>query len=627
MSTRLQHNFSDDKDEEESVDDGENEESEDDGENEEAEDVGEEEEEEDDDEEEREVDSTTIVDTEVEGDLRKIVNSAELGDVTFLCEDGISVHGCRILLAARSSYFKTLLFGKMAESTKSGNHPSGSPVFLFQNFVVWQDGRIDEIQYTPADSFVLLFNHTVKFFMIEKLGEVITKRLKDDIPTLSSFPEDAMERVATNFSVLCDYSTVWATADKDNSVRAIYQVLLQALSSQDLSHRTLACLSKAAFRAYLEETEKIYCRGVHAARLIDEYLRVRQILIWCVVAGDQGKRDIDATCLPDPQVSMDYIDAISGSEVTKELGSEVAKELKRAEFDFTRGRRSFASCIDRKALQPWLKFIDFTSVRAELLYNIIEPFGILEPADLFKVYRAQAMRLSRQLRDTESSVANVWQVFAQENIRRIPSQDECTLTIIGQRKAHSFGAVVVAGLVNKVQGPCKWEFSATPRGSLERHDKPDIVKFEIGFLGLKLGEPFPRDLKKSLSSDVRCSAVRVTVGYPIASVYCQGRTLKQWCLPCGTKFQWTKPMQVSLNDGERGSCIFRYAGEEMRFKFPLPKDNKVYPAISFALGGCDPLLVKPHYDQLSMKIQNFVGFDECVVPNPFSNSIPEPASR
>ncbi|KAL3702368.1 hypothetical protein R1sor_020390 [Riccia sorocarpa] len=603
-----------DDDDEEAVDDI-------DGEEEEADDVGEEEQEEDDDDEEREVDSRTIVDTEVEGDLRKIVNSAEFSDVTFLCEDGVSVHGCRILLAARSSFFRTLLFGKKAESTKSSIRlPTVSHSVLITVMKFLYTGKLLPHDFNLSNPEVLCA--AAQSFMLGNLRQIITKRLKDDITARSSFAEEALERVATNFTVLCDYSTVWVTDDKDNSVRVIYQALLQALSSQDLSQRTLACLSKTAFHAYLEETEKRVYRGVHAARSIDEYLRVKQVLIWCVVSGEQGKRDIDAGCLPNPEVSMDYIDSITGGEVTQ--------ETRRTEFDFTQGRTRFANCIDKKAMKPWLKFLDLTSVsaellyntvRAELLYNIVEPLGILEPAALSKVYRAkvyraQAMRLSRQLRDTESTVANVWQVFAHENTRRIPSQDECTLTVTGRRKAQSFGAVVVAGLVvNKVQRPCKWEFSVTPRGSFKRQD---VVKFEFGFISLKLGEPFPRDLKKSLSSDVRCSTVRMTVGGRVASVYCQGRTLKQWDFPFGTKFQWTKPFQVSLNDGELGSCIFRYAGEEMRFTFPLPKEQIVYPAISFSLGGCPPL-VKPHYDQLSMKIQNFVCFDECVVPNPFSN--------
>ncbi|KAL3689416.1 hypothetical protein R1sor_015725 [Riccia sorocarpa] len=338
-------------------------------------------------------------DTKLEVDLRKIVNSAELNDVTFLCEDGVPVYGCRILLAAWSSFFKTLLFGKMAESTKSSIH---LPTVLSSVLII-----------------------VMKFLYTEKL-----------------LPEDFI-------------------------------------------------------------TPEVLCAG---------------------------KRDVDGTCLPGPEVTMDYIDSLKRNEVTE--------ESKRAEFDFTH---------------------------------------------LAKVYRGQAMRLSRQLRDTEFNVINVWHVLAHENARSIPSKDECTVTVTGRRKVLSFGAVIATGLVvKKIQGSCKWEFSVTSRGSSRGSmERQHMLACEFGFICIKLGEMFPHQFEQSLSGDVRCSAVRITAGCGKASIYCQGRNLKQWSLPTGTKFQWATPLQVTLNDDELGSCTFRYAGEEMRFTIPLPKEQiSILPCLS-----------------------------------------------
>ncbi|PTQ26491.1 hypothetical protein MARPO_1380s0001 [Marchantia polymorpha] len=65
-------------------------------------------------------------------DMLKMLNNPDSSDMTFMCQDGVKVYACRLLLVSRSSVLRNMLTNGMAESQQSEVvlHEITSPVLL-----------------------------------------------------------------------------------------------------------------------------------------------------------------------------------------------------------------------------------------------------------------------------------------------------------------------------------------------------------------------------------------------------------------------------------------------------------------------------------------------------------------
>ena len=52
----------------------------------------------------------------LEKDLRILINNPKYSDIEILCKDEEKLYGCRVILAARSDVFNSLLYNGMKES-------------------------------------------------------------------------------------------------------------------------------------------------------------------------------------------------------------------------------------------------------------------------------------------------------------------------------------------------------------------------------------------------------------------------------------------------------------------------------------------------------------------------------
>ncbi|KAL3689426.1 hypothetical protein R1sor_015735 [Riccia sorocarpa] len=132
--------------------------------------------------------------------LRQLVDNAELCDVTFNCEDGVRVHGCRGLLALRSPFFKRLLFGQMMESKDSNVElptVSSTVLILVMKFLYTRKLVPEDMRSSTSGVLSLFAGHgtlqldwnfllkalaTTRFLMLDQLGRILVDQLLDDTP-------------------------------------------------------------------------------------------------------------------------------------------------------------------------------------------------------------------------------------------------------------------------------------------------------------------------------------------------------------------------------------------------------------------------------------------------------------
>ncbi|KAL3689415.1 hypothetical protein R1sor_015724 [Riccia sorocarpa] len=568
--------------------------------------------------------------TIVEIYLRQLINNAELNDVTFLCQDGCRIHGCRILLAARSAFFKGLLFGEMMEAKNSDvplpTVPSSVLIvvmkFLYTDKLLPED--LDLSTSTNSNScihddscsprldknFLLEIIATARFLLLDDLERVIIDRLENDVPKGNSLMEDSLTRVARGLSALYDHASLWQGESEGNPFKEIRSSMVRALMSQDLGVTTLSNISEAAFCSYLKDTQGFYGHGARGL-VLDGYLRFRQILTWCAVSGGLcASLSLDRTCLPGPEVAMEYIEWKRGNSSVDDSAI--------AQFDFKHGRVDFLQRITEESLKPVLPFADVTLVHPELQSSVVEPIlshiiGIMDPMHLASILCVQACEASKRLReDKDSSLPNLWHVFGDANVWKVPTEDDRSFCFTVQREVASFTlkAIAAVRMSNPVNPKCRWEMGVAPRGPWE--EQQSMANFEFGFIFRDPGKRFTDELTTPLSLDYGSSALRIRDDLKTAYIYSNGRKMKQWNLPNGKQFRWRTPLEVTLErqgGANRLLCSFSYGGDKTTFSvFQVDYSQQSYPAIS--LSNQSPF--KPHHEQWTVKIENIVGMEYVV---------------
>ncbi|KAL3689414.1 hypothetical protein R1sor_015723 [Riccia sorocarpa] len=515
-----------------------------------------------------------------------MVDNVDFSDVTFVCEDGVSVHGCRSRLAARSFFFERLLLGGMKES---------------ESAIVQLPSLSSSVLILLDWNFLVKAVVAARFFMLDVLEKIIIDRLQGDLPQhTEGYPdEDSLIELATRLSLLHAYPDLWM----DEGIEAICSSIAADLKTHDLSPATLSHLSEAAFHSYLEKTQDLEAKGLETrASFLNEYLRLRQILTWCVVSTSSPE-NLDRRCLPGPEVALDLISC------SEDESLKAADELA---CDCSLGRTGFISRISMELLQPLLKFVDFSCIPIELLCNVIEPLDIIKPRELARIFRAHAMRKStRRREDMDDSPPNMWHMLVgKEDTWRTSTEDKHSLTFTVRRETSSFKVAAIAGLVMRTCKPLEWKVSVISHGAPE---EGSIAEFEFGFITLDYGDAFPQDSIGPLSTDPRCSAVRIGGNFKSAQGFSQGKCIQNWNIEPHS-FSCSTPLTVIVNRDKvtkSSASVAKYGNKH--FSFFAPKNKLVYPAIYLRLGESAKRPFRPHYDQFTVKLENIVGHDNLVV--------------
>ncbi|KAL3689431.1 hypothetical protein R1sor_015740 [Riccia sorocarpa] len=145
---------------------------------------------------------------------------------------------------------------------------------------------------------------TTRFLMLDQLGRILLDQLLDDTPQGGFLGEVSLVQLAVSYSLLHKYPSIWTVDAEGNSIEVISGRMIAALRSHDLTPAVLSKLFQAAFESYLEKTRETSEQEFREF-LLDEYLRVREILTWCGVFSGTGTADL--SCLPGATLAMDFI--------------------------------------------------------------------------------------------------------------------------------------------------------------------------------------------------------------------------------------------------------------------------------------------------------------------------------
>lgn len=117
----------------------------------------------------------------LESDLLKLLNNRELSNVSFLCKDGV-IYAVKELLAARSDFFETLLYGGLRETAQEQIQlPTALSSHLLTVFQFLHSGKL-YLPANPAPELVIGVYELSRQYQLADLQE----KLRKTIPGLLS---------------------------------------------------------------------------------------------------------------------------------------------------------------------------------------------------------------------------------------------------------------------------------------------------------------------------------------------------------------------------------------------------------------------------------------------------------
>lgn len=122
--------------------------------------------------------------------MTAMINDPEYNDVVFVCKDGERVHSCRMVIMARSHFFKTMLSNGMAESNQaeiSLPEISSRTLLHILNFLYTGLIFVDEFK-TWTEAFEVLA--AAKFVLLEEAAEIVWDYLEEMAWATKELPEE-----------------------------------------------------------------------------------------------------------------------------------------------------------------------------------------------------------------------------------------------------------------------------------------------------------------------------------------------------------------------------------------------------------------------------------------------------
>ncbi|KAL2620280.1 hypothetical protein R1flu_000485 [Riccia fluitans] len=531
-------------------------------------------------------------------DLRRMLNNPKVTDVIFVCGDGEEVHASRTILAARSRVMEALLYNGMAESScRTINLPAMTSSTLTQVLTYLYTGRFhardvpDDTSDDPDDCDMTEWRRlsdgpiplerkwrqmvdiitAARYFQITRLEKIVSRKLWTRVSERVLLVENMLDSVARCLSIL---STLCGEGERNKTqLDAIRLRMVQMLVSHDIGVVTLSYLSKEAFCYYLERTK--YLSKTNEWRCsLEDYRRVRQILHWCVSAGDE-----EFACLPSVESVAGFLE--NGNELRL---FESAKD----QSDLDKSRENFLNQAAEKkevlnALVPW---VDFTSLHPEILVSILKPLQIIDAEVFDRISFIQTDRCSQRLRTRGSH--NRFYIRDGVSVSEPASEIEfqsgsiCTKRSNGVYVAHE---TFYADSPMHVYGIYKWNLlpSSIPTLSIEEGEDPlaSLTGLQFGFLNLYQGENLCFDeAVECLSENLRGWALVILGDLGSARFYSHSRESDHvWTLPKGTRFELNREIEVELNVVQK-TCKFSYGQHSVQITFSCPFGGFLYPAVS-----------------------------------------------
>jgi hypothetical protein len=280
----------------------------------------------------------------LEQDLRLLINNPKYSDIEILCEDGKKLHGCRVILAARSEIFDRLLYNGMKENYENQiSFPKINSAAMEIVLEYIYTGSVKEESLTK-DNAVEAF-YAADYFQLSDLQDSIVKTVKNT-------------NLAKNYSpeLLSKVSEKMPLTDVNILLNLLVEVVATIpLDTIEFGRLSIAGLQYLLFCTY--EKEVVFVTPEY------EVFRYSAIL-----AAKQVSNDVYTTLM-------------------KKLPTlEQTEDPIKVENKFINDRQKVA-----KELEPLVKLIDFRRIKTQILANIIEPLEIIPDKIISYVYRYMAL--------------------------------------------------------------------------------------------------------------------------------------------------------------------------------------------------------------------------------------------
>ncbi|KAL3676332.1 hypothetical protein R1sor_026280 [Riccia sorocarpa] len=321
-------------------------------------------------------------------DQRKMLNNLEFSDVVFVCGDGERVHACRMVLCARSAMLKNMLTNGMAESRLSEIPLPGieSPVLLSIFEFLYTGTMVEHAPESWRRAFEVI--SAARFFLLTNLEEIVWEFLAEGTFDLTT----DMTTAASNLSVAMDFPSI-----SDANEEAIPLELVRILNSKCVEPAHLRALSGKAFQYFLSKTKKEVEESASPVLSLGEYLRFRQIVLWCTcnACPEEEAEEIVRLYLPDAKKAL---------QLLKDGDMDFASPFQDP-CSVVEGSTQYEQFIQLRddivtSVANLISMVDLRSIHPELLIKVIEPLEIIPISSLMEALRFHALQRPRVAKGT-----------------------------------------------------------------------------------------------------------------------------------------------------------------------------------------------------------------------------------
>ncbi|KAL2608416.1 hypothetical protein R1flu_026989 [Riccia fluitans] len=481
-------------------------------------------------------------------DQRKMLNNLEFSDVVFVCGDGQRVHACRIILCARSPMLKNLLTNGMAESRLSEIPLPGiqSPVLLSIFEFLYTGTMVEHAPESWRNAFEVI--DASRYFLLSSLEDIVWEFLAEgtfDLPT-------DMTQAACHLSVAMDFPSI-----SDSNEEAIPMELVRVLSSKCLEPMHLRALSEKAFQYFLSKTKKEVEESGSPVLSLGEYLRFRQIILWCAcnASPEEEAEEIVTLYLPDAKKAL---------QLLKDRDLEFASPFQEACSDEGSGQyEQFIQLRDdiANSVSNLISMVDLRSIHPELLIKVIEPLEIIPNSSLMEALRFHALQRPRVAKGT-------WEEGAHASFYRI-GRDRSVI----EKCDFGIGFARASNAICQPYGVYEW----------------DIVIEELCYQFCEVGIYKVSSLSSGKPNFNGASLTQQSTGWALrmddrGTLINQCNVLGYPWMSYGKKFGYADArVRVSLDMFER-TCSYSIDGQKFGVAWNNLPEGVYYPAVSLGSG-------------------------------------------
>ncbi|CAM6089986.1 unnamed protein product [Calypogeia fissa] len=304
-------------------------------------------------------------------DVRRMINNPDYSDLVFLCQDGARVHASRLFLVARCPYFNRMLMNGMVESRLSEiSLPLVSSTVLLSVLEFLYTGAL--VEHAPENwkrAFEII--GAAKFFLLDNLQLIVLEYLV----SATTEVESDLTAAAKFLSVAVEFNNIFDSMD------IIPRDLVSILNSRFLTPDAVQALTDKAFHYFLQKTRND--RADVRILSFDEYLRLRQVILWCACRIlPSTAEEVDAF-LPDVKASLSMLK----NPLPLENGSTSV---------FHPHEALYQNDDLGRAVADFLPMVDLRRIHPELLIMVIEPLELISSAHMMEAMRFHALQRSRK---------------------------------------------------------------------------------------------------------------------------------------------------------------------------------------------------------------------------------------